>query len=66
MHQAAVVAHREVVAFAQERSLNGRGIGWVEVHLLAAALVAGVRLWTADARLAVVARELGIAYDVTV
>ena len=65
MHQAAVVAHREVVAFARDRSLNGRGVGWVDVHLLAAALVADVRLWTADARLSVVARELGIGYAVT-
>ena len=39
-----VVAHREVVAFAQDRGLNGRGVGWVDVHLLAAALVAGVAL----------------------
>ena len=65
MHQAAVVADREVVAFARDRGLNGRGVGWVDVHLLAAALVADVRLWTADARLSVVARELGIGYAVT-
>ena len=42
MHQAAVVAHREVVAFARDRGLNGRGVGWIDVHLLAAALVADV------------------------
>ena len=63
MHPTAVVAHHEVVAFARDRNLNGRGIGWIDVHLLASTLVAGARLWTADARLSVVARDLGIAYE---
>lgn len=63
MHQAAVVPHREVVTFVNARRLHGRGIGWVDVHLLASALVADVRLWTADPRLAAVARELGISFE---
>lgn len=62
MRQAPVVAHREVVQFVRERRLHGRGIGWVDTHLLASALVARLPLWTADPRLATVAGELGIIY----
>ena len=63
MHQVEMVPHREVVAFVRSRGLHGRGAGWIDIHLLASALVGHASLWTADPRLAVVARELGIAYD---
>jgi len=62
MHQAPVVAHDEVVAFVQSRRLYGRGVGWIDAHLLASALVGRLKLWTMDARLAAVAEELGIGY----
>jgi predicted nucleic acid-binding protein len=63
MDRAPLVRHAEVVAFVRDHRLNGRGIGWIDAHLLASALVAGLRLWTADMPLAAVAAELGIAYD---
>jgi predicted nucleic acid-binding protein len=63
MHQAPTVPHREVVEFVRQRQLHGRGIGWIDSHLLASALVSHVSLWTADPRLAVIATELGISYE---
>ena len=63
MDQAPLVAHPEVVAFVRDRKLNGRGIGWIDAHLLASSLVGRLTLWTADSPLAVVATELGIAYE---
>jgi predicted nucleic acid-binding protein len=63
IHQAPAVPHHEVVEFVRQRRLHGRGIGWIDVHLLASALVARVSLWTADPRLAAIATELGINYD---
>jgi predicted nucleic acid-binding protein len=63
MHQAPMVTHDEVVVFVRERRLHGRGIGWIDAHLLASALVGGLKLWTADPRLATLAREFGIAYS---
>ncbi len=60
MRQAPGVPHAEVVEFIRERDLRGRGIGWVDAHLLASALVCRSPLWTADVRLAAVANELGI------
>lgn len=40
-----------------------RGAGWIDVHLLASALVSKMTLWTADPRLAALAEELGIGYS---
>src|SRR5215469_3106455 len=63
MHQAPVVAHDEVVLFVRERRLHGRGIGWIDAHLLASTLVGRLKLWTADPRLATLAKEFGIGYS---
>ena len=63
MHQAPVVPHADVVEFVRSRRLHGHGIGWIDAHLLASALVGRLTLWTTDPRLAVLARELGIAYE---
>jgi predicted nucleic acid-binding protein len=63
MDQAPVVPHADVVAFVRARKLHGRGIGWIDAHLLASALVARLDLWTTDPALAPVAKELGISYE---
>jgi hypothetical protein len=46
------LAHDEVVHYLHAHRLEERGLGWIDVHLLAAAALAGVRLWTLDRRLA--------------
>ena len=56
----APVQDDDALALIDARGLAGRGIGWVDVHLLGSALVGGWQLWTLDRRLAAVARELGI------
>ena len=63
MDRVPLVSHTEVAAFVRDRELNGRGIGWIDAHLLASALVARAKLWTADSPLATIATELGIAYE---
>jgi len=63
MHQAMTVPHSEVVEFVRERRLFGRGVGWIDVHLLASAMVGGHRLWTADPRFAAAAQELQIGLE---
>src|SRR5213075_1323090 len=57
----APVAHREAMALVEDSRLWGRGLGWVDVGLLAATLVAGARLWTLDRRLKKAAQDLGVA-----
>lgn len=60
--QAAVVTEREALAFIDGRRLMGRGIGYIDVHLLASVVLAGgAVLWTRDRRLAAIAQELGVA-----
>jgi predicted nucleic acid-binding protein len=63
MHQSSLVPHGDVVAFVRVRNLYGRGLGWIDVHLLASAIVGRLQLWTADQSLAVVAREFGVAWQ---
>jgi predicted nucleic acid-binding protein len=60
--QAPVVPHDDVVTLVHSRNLHGRGAGWIDMHLLASALVAHMPLWTADEPLLVLAQELNIAY----
>lgn len=58
----AIAADAEVLHFIERHALFGRGIGYIDVHLLAAVrLTAGARLWTSDRRLRGVAEELGLA-----
>jgi predicted nucleic acid-binding protein len=64
MEQVSTVPHSDVTSFVRARKLHGRGIGWVDVHLLASALVAGVEVWTADEPLRAVAEELGVAFRI--
>lgn len=44
------------------RELQGLGAGWLDMHLLASAIVGRMQLWTADLRLAAMAKELGVGY----
>ena len=62
MHQASTLPHQEVVAFVRGRRLFGRGVGWVDVHLLASAVVGRLQVWTADPRFSGIAEELRLAY----
>jgi predicted nucleic acid-binding protein len=52
----------DVLAFVDANALAGAGIGWIDAHLLAAARLAGVRLWTKDARLMRAAKRLGVPF----
>jgi len=60
--RAAVATDEEVISLIDRQTLFGRGIGYVDAHLLAAArLTAGTKLWTHDRRLQAVAAQLGVA-----
>jgi predicted nucleic acid-binding protein len=61
---AAVVADNgEVLQFIERHVLYGKGIGYVDVHLLASvALTEGASVWTRDMKLHQVAAALGCAY----
>jgi len=46
--EARVAEHEEVLLFLEARRLDGRGLGWVDAHLLASTLLTGCMLWTLD------------------
>lgn len=56
-----VVEQNELLGFVEREGLYGRGIGWIDVHLLASARLSGMPLWTLDRRLAEAALALGVA-----
>ena len=53
-----VARHDDVRTLIDRHRLWGRGIGWIDAHLLTSVRLADARLWTRDRRLAEVAREL--------
>ncbi|MBK9168888.1 MAG: PIN domain-containing protein [Bryobacterales bacterium] len=71
-HRTAILAHlqalpeakqassEEVLQLIDRRRLWGRGLGWIDAHLLASALLSNCYLWTLDKRLAQTAAELGV------
>jgi len=61
--RAAVATNEEALFFIERHELMGRGIGYVDAHLLAAvSLDAGTQLWTRDKRLLAVAGTMELTY----
>jgi predicted nucleic acid-binding protein len=61
--RAPIATDAEALDFIDRRELMGRGIGYVDVHLLASVALAGTaRLWTRDKRLAAVAEDLRLNF----
>jgi predicted nucleic acid-binding protein len=58
-----LVNHEEVLAFIEGHHLMGRGLGYIDVHLLASAILTGVSLWTLDKKLARAAEGLRCRYN---
>jgi len=56
------VGHLEFLHFIDEQQLMGRGIGFVDVHLLASAQLSGVPIWTVDRKLAEISKALSLQY----
>ena len=52
----------EFLFFIERNQLMGKGIGFVDVHLLASAQLTGVPLWTADRRLKSMADQLKLTF----
>ena len=57
---AILASDAEVLRLLEDCRLWGRGLGWVDLHLLAAAKLSKSELWTLDKRLAQAGKELGL------
>lgn len=57
--------HKEALLFLEKNELMGNGIGWVDIHLLAATAITGeCRVWTRDKRLSNIASKLGLGVEI--
>ena len=60
--QTLVAREEEVMAMIDRHKLQNIGIGYTDAHLLAAAKLTSVRLWTRDKRLQHASEKLGLAH----
>jgi predicted nucleic acid-binding protein len=57
-----VAEHQEVLSFIENNRLMGKGLGYVDVHLLASAVLTGVLIWTLDKKLSQTADNLHLKH----
>jgi predicted nucleic acid-binding protein len=60
---AVLAQHDEVLHLVENNRLFGKGLGWIDAHLLASALLSRAPLWTLDQHLRAAARVLAISYE---
>lgn len=60
---ATVVEHDEALHFIDRHKLMGKGLGYIDIHLLASAMLTGVKLWTLDKNLVKMAEQLYLHYQ---
>jgi predicted nucleic acid-binding protein len=61
--EADAAEHSEVIGFLDRERLYGRGIGWIDAHLLASARLSDAPLWTFDRRLSRIAAALKLSFE---
>ena len=54
--------HDEVLSFIEDNRLMGKGMGYVDAHLITSAVLTGVPIWTLDKKLAQSADSLYVKY----
>jgi predicted nucleic acid-binding protein len=54
--------HEEVLRFIEYYSLMGKGLGYIDMHLIASAILTKAPIWTLDKKLKKVALNLGLEY----
>ena len=64
LESAPVADNDEALRFLEEEELHGRGVGWIDVHLLASARLMPCPLWTRDKALLALAERLQLAAEV--
>jgi len=56
------VEHEEVMQFIDNNNLMGKGLGYIDMHLLASAILTKVPLWTLDRKLKEISSKLNLEY----
>jgi predicted nucleic acid-binding protein len=59
---ATIARHEEVLIFIERHALMGKGLGWIDTHLLASTFLSKAQLWTLDKSLDRILSSLGLSY----
>ena len=54
--------HDEVMQFIENYSLMGKGLGYIDMHLMVSASLTQIPIWTFDKKLKEVSSKLGLGY----
>jgi len=58
-----IAEHLEILSFIENHDLPGKGLGYMDMHLLASAILTGIPLWTLDKKLDSCADRLRCRYE---
>lgn len=61
--QAEKTSDEEIFFYIEKNALSGKGLGLIDVHLLASAQLGDHLFWTKDRRLHEIAKKLDLAYS---
>jgi predicted nucleic acid-binding protein len=53
---------KELINFIEDYTLMGKGLGYIDIHLLMSALLTKVPLWTIDKRLHEISLQLRLTH----
>ncbi len=56
-------SHNEVISFIENNKLYGKGIGWIDAHLLVSTMISKGRLFTLDKKLSAIAAKFYINFS---
>ena len=53
----------EVLQFVEQHALYGKGLGFIDIHLLASCLLSDILLWTKDKKLRGMAKQFDVCFS---
>lgn len=62
LHMVIQAEHEEVLQFIESNRLMGKGLGYIDIHLIASAILTGISIWTLDKKPNKVSESLGVSF----
>jgi len=60
---ASIVEHDEVLTFIEDKNLARKGLGYIDIHILASAMLSGYAIWSLDKKLSEEAMDMNVGFD---
>ncbi len=61
--QSSLIEHDEIMIFIENNKIMGKGLGYIDVAILASSLVTDIPLWTFDQRLNAIAKKFKLNHS---